>query len=104
MTATGPEQVAFLRDAGVPLTSELHKTFTTVAAPTRLAYRSLIDFVPDCQPYEHLTTSDIDPAGDRTNVVMTLDALHDETWTLEHRAHRRSDLDNLAAAIRCRTR
>src|SRR5450755_3894589 len=103
MTATAPEQVAFMRNTGNPLSTEVRKTFTEVAPPTRLAYLSLIDFVPDHEPYEHLTTIDIEPAGDRTNVVMTVDPLHDETWTQQHRAHRGNELDNLEAAIRRRT-
>jgi uncharacterized protein YndB with AHSA1/START domain len=103
MTATAPEQVAFMRNTGNPLSIELRKAFTEVAPPARLAYLSLIDFVPDHEPYEHLTTFDIEPAGDRTNVVMTVDPLHDETWTLEYRAHRGNELDNLDAAIRRRT-
>ena len=103
MTATGPEQVAFMRDTGNPLSAPVCKTFTEVAPPARLAYRSLIDFVPGHDPYEHLTTIDIEPAGDHTNVVMTLDPLHDEAWTRQHRAHRVNELDNLEAAIRRRT-
>jgi uncharacterized protein YndB with AHSA1/START domain len=103
MTATAPEQVAFMRNTGNPLSIEGRKTFTEVAPPARLAYLSLIDFVPDHEPYEHLTTIDIEPAGDRTNVVMTVDPLHDETWTQQHRAHRANELDNLEAAIRRRT-
>lgn len=103
MTATAPEQVAFMQNTGNPLSVELRKTFTEVTPPTRLAYLSLIDFVPDREPYEHLTTIDIEPAGDRTNVVMTVDLLHDETWTRGYRAHRGNELDNLEAAIRRRT-
>jgi hypothetical protein len=63
----------------------------------------LIDWLPDHQPYEHLTVVEIEPAGDRTRVVMTLDPLHDESWTQEYRAHRASELDNLQAAVRRRT-
>jgi len=100
MTATGPEQVAFMRETGNPLSMVVRKTFTEVTPRTRLAYRSLIDFVPGHEPYEHLTTIDVQPAGDRTNLVMTLDPLHDETWTGQHRAHRGNELDKLAAAIR----
>jgi uncharacterized protein YndB with AHSA1/START domain len=100
MTATAPEQVAFMRNTGNPLSVELRKTFTEVAPPARLAYLSLIDFVPGHEAYEHLTTIDIEPVGDRTNVVMTVDPLHDETWTQGYRAHRGNELDNLEAAIR----
>jgi len=103
MTATAPEQVEFMRTTGNPLSVELRKTFTEVAPPARLAYLSLIDFVPGQEPYEHLTTIDIEPAGDRTNVVMTIDPLHDETWTQGYRAHRGNELDNLEAAIRRHT-
>src|SRR5919201_3906737 len=103
MTATAPVQFEFMKSAGMPLSTESRKTFTEVAPPTRLAYLSLIDFVPDHEPYEHLTTIDIEPAGDRTNVVMTVDPLHDETWTQGYRAHRGNELDNLEAAIRRRT-
>ena len=103
MTATAPEQLAFMQCTGNPLSIELRKTFTEVTPPARLAYLSLIDFVPDHQPYEHATTIDIEPAGDRTNVVMTVDPLHDETWTQGYRAHRGNELDNLEAAIRRRT-
>jgi len=102
MTATAPEQVAFMRNTGNPLSIEVRKTFTEVAPPARLGYLSLIDFVPGQEPYEHLTTIDIEPAGDRATVVMTIDPLHDETWTQGYRAHRGNELDNLEAAIRRR--
>jgi uncharacterized protein YndB with AHSA1/START domain len=103
MTATAPDQVAFMRDTGNPLSIEVRKTFTEAAPPTRLAYRSVIDFVPGHEPYEHLTTIDIEPAGQRARVVMTADPLHDETWTQGYRAHRGNELDNLDAAVRRRT-
>jgi uncharacterized protein YndB with AHSA1/START domain len=102
MTATAPEQVAFMKETGNPLAVELRKTFTEVAPPARLAYLSLIDFVPGVQPYQHLTTIDIEAAGDRTTVVMTIDPLHDETWTQGYLAHRGNELDHLEAAIRRR--
>jgi uncharacterized protein YndB with AHSA1/START domain len=102
MTATAPEQVEFVNRLGLPLTSEFRRTFTEVVRPARLAYLSLIDFVPDVEPYEHLTTVDIEPAGNGTRVVMTIEPLHDETWTQEYTAHRDSELSNLEAALRRR--
>ena len=103
MTATAAAQVAFLEETGNPLTVELRKTFTEVTPPTRLGYRSLIDFIPGHEPYEHLTTIDIEPAGDRTHVIMMIDPLHDETWTRGYLAHRGNELDNLEAVIGRRT-
>lgn len=103
MTATGAEQIAYVRNLGMPLSNEFCRTFTEVAPPTRLAYRSLIDFIPDRDPYEHVTTIDITPDGERATVVMTLDRLHDEAWTQDYRDHRERELDNLEATIRRRT-
>ncbi|NES27854.1 SRPBCC domain-containing protein [Micromonospora terminaliae] len=100
MTATAPEQVAFLDRTGNPVSVELRKTFTEVTPPARLAYRSLIDFVPDQEPYEHLTVIDIEPVGDRTKVIMTLEPLHDDTWTQGYCAHRAEELANLEALLR----
>jgi uncharacterized protein YndB with AHSA1/START domain len=104
MTATAPEQIAFMQNTGNSHSTEFRRTFTEVAPPTRLAYVTPIDFGPDQEPYEHLTTIDIQPAGDRTHLVMTVDPLHDETWTRLHRAHRSSELDHLEATIRRRTK
>lgn len=50
MTATALEQVEFMRNAGLPLTSTSRKRFTEVDRPQRLAYMSLVDFVPDTPP------------------------------------------------------
>jgi hypothetical protein len=55
MTATGPEQIEFMQNAGMPLTTQSRKTFTEVIAGRRLAYNSLVDFAPGVEPYEHLT-------------------------------------------------
>lgn len=99
MTATAPEQVAFVESLGLPLASEFRKTYVEVAPPKRLAYLSLIDFVPDQEPYEHLTVIDLEPAADGTTLIMAVNPLHDEAWTQEYRDHRSSELDNLDAAI-----
>jgi uncharacterized protein YndB with AHSA1/START domain len=98
MTATGPEQVEFMKNAGMPLATESRKTFSEVSPPTRLAYLSLIDFVPDHDPNEHQTVVEITPLGDQTKVVMTVDPMHDETWTERILAGRNNELDNLEAA------
>jgi uncharacterized protein YndB with AHSA1/START domain len=99
MTAVSPEQVAFIQNLGMPLANEFTRTFTEVSAPARLSYRSVIDFIPDHEPYDHVTTIDLEPDGDRTNLVMTMDPLHDAGWTQEYSAHRAAELDNLKAAI-----
>ena len=96
MTASGSEQIEFMRNAGMPLTTESHKTFTVVRPNTRLAYLSLVDFVPNHKPYEFLTVVDLTETDGRTRVVMTVDRMHDEVWTQRLVAGRENELNNLA--------
>lgn len=99
MTATAPEQVEFMQSAGLPLTTESRKRFTEVAEPTRLAYSSLADFIPGVEPYEFMTTVDIEPVDDGVRVTMAVDAMHDDVWTERLLAGRRNELENLARAL-----
>ncbi|MGH2936467.1 MAG: SRPBCC family protein [Gaiellaceae bacterium] len=95
-TATGEEQIAFMQSVGMPLATTAEKRFTTVEPHRRLAYDSLVDFVPGMDAYWQATTVEIEPDGDGSHVVMTMDALHDEEWTQRLIAGRASELDNLA--------
>lgn len=99
MIAVGPEQVAFMESAGLPLRSASRKTFTTVERPHRLGYRSLIDFVPGVEPYEHLTEIELRAVEGGTEVVMEMEPLHDADWTGRLLAGRSNELDNLEAAL-----
>ncbi|GAA2063793.1 SRPBCC family protein [Leifsonia soli] len=99
MTATGPEQVAFMEQNGLPLSTESRKIFTTVERPTRLGYRSLIDFVPGHEPYEQLTEIELEPADGGTRVIMRVEPLHDDVWTERLLAGRANELDNLARLV-----
>jgi uncharacterized protein YndB with AHSA1/START domain len=64
MTAVAPEQVAFMRRAGMPLTSECKVTYTEVSPPSRLAYKTLADFVPGVAPYEVATVVELKATAD----------------------------------------
>ncbi|MFF9562484.1 SRPBCC domain-containing protein [Leifsonia sp. NPDC014704] len=99
MTATAPEQVAFMEQNGMPLSTTSRKTFTTVERPTRLGYRSLIDFVPGHEPYEQLTEVELEPVDGGTRVIMRVEPLHDDVWTERLLAGRANELDNLARLI-----
>ena len=100
MTAVAPEQKEFMSAAGLQMTTESRKTFTEVDRPHRLAYRSHVDFVPDREPYEHLTVVEIQPEGEGTRVAMTVDPMHDEEWTARVLAGRNNELDKLAEVVR----
>lgn len=99
MTATAPEQVAFMTEHGMPLTTVSRKTFTELAEPTRIAYTSLVDFVPGHEPYEHLTTVDLAQDGGATTVTMTVEPLHDDVWTERLLTGRAMELDHLGALL-----
>lgn len=99
MTAVAPEQIAFMQQFGMPLLTESRKTFTEIAEPHRLAYRSLIDFVPDHEAYEHLTVIDLEPHEDGTRVVMRMEPMHDDVWTQRLVEGRSNELENLARLV-----
>lgn len=99
LTATGPEQVAFMEGAGLPLESHARKRFTEVDPPRRLAYVSEVDFVPGLEPYDHLTTVDLHPEAGGVRVVMTVEPMHDEVWTERLVAGRTNELDNLGRLL-----
>lgn len=99
MTAEDPAQVAFLEQNGLPLSTQARKVFTELQPPTRIAYRSLIDFVPDHEPYEQLTIVDLEPTDDGTRVVMQVEELHDDVWTERLLAGRTNELENLARLV-----
>ncbi len=99
MTAVAPEQVAFMEQNGMPLSTESRKRFTVVEEPSRLAYASVIDFVPDHEVYEQLTEIELHPTQDGTRVVMRVEPLHDDVWTQRLLAGRANELDNLVALV-----
>lgn len=99
MTAVAPEQIAFMEQYGMPLATESRKFFVDVEEPSRLSYRSVIDFVPDHETYEHLTVVELSPEGEGTRIVMHIEPLHDEVWTERLTQGRTNELDNLAALV-----
>jgi uncharacterized protein YndB with AHSA1/START domain len=99
MTAVGGEQVAFMESIGMPPTTESRKTFTAVEEPRRLAYDSLVDFVPGVAPYWFGTVVELKPVDGGTRAVMTVDPLHDEEWTQRLVAGRSNELENLGRAL-----
>jgi uncharacterized protein YndB with AHSA1/START domain len=99
MTAAAPEQVEFMRNAGMPLTTRSRKRFTEIAPTTRLAYTSLVDFVPDVPPYEFHTVIDLEPVDEGVAVTMAVEAMHDPVWTERLLAGRANELDNLARVV-----
>jgi uncharacterized protein YndB with AHSA1/START domain len=95
MTAVAPEQVAFMKRAGMPLSTECRVTYTEVSPPGRLAYKTLTDFVPDVPPYEVATVVELRATVDGVKITITFDAMHDDVWTKRARAGHEGQLRKL---------
>lgn len=81
MTANGPDQIDFLKKAGMPVTTESRLTYTEVTPPRRLAYSHTADFIPGVKPYEVPTTIELEETPDGVKMTLTFTAMHDEQWT-----------------------
>jgi uncharacterized protein YndB with AHSA1/START domain len=95
MTAVAAEQVQFMQRAGMPLTTEARVTYTEVAPPGRLAFKTLADFVPGVTAYEVGTLVELQAMAAGTRLLLTFDAMHDDVWTERARAGHESQLRKL---------
>ena len=99
MTAVAPQQVAFMKKAGMPLTTHAKVTYTEVSAPDRLAYKTRADFIPGVEPYDVATVVELQKTRDGVKLVISFDAMHDEVWTQRARAGHESQLRKLDALL-----
>jgi len=95
MTATAPDQVDFMKQAGMPTATDVSIVYTAIEPRRRLGYKSLADFIPGTEPYEVETTVVLDPRPDGVRMVLTFDAMHDEQWTERAVAGHESELGKL---------
>ena len=102
MTAVRAQEIAFMKQAGMPLATEARVTYTEVRPKTRLGYRTLADFVPGVEPYEVGTVVDLQVVGEGVRMVLTFDAMHDAQWTEQARAGHESQLRKLDALLAAR--
>jgi uncharacterized protein YndB with AHSA1/START domain len=80
-TAVAPEQVAFMKQAKMPLTTEVLVSYTEVVPHARLGYWTLADFVPGMEAYTVQTLVELHPGPGDVRMVLTFDAMHDDRWT-----------------------
>lgn len=102
MSATRAEEVEYMLQAGMPLTTEHTLTFTEVDPPRRLAYKDLADFIPGVAPYEVRTVIELSEVEEGVHVVVTFDRMHDEHWTELAKLGRESELERLAKLLAAR--
>ena len=81
MTATGSDQIDYMKKAGMPVTTVSRLTYTEVDPPRRLAYSQLADFIPGVEPYQVPTTVELDSTPLGVRMILSFQAMHDEHWT-----------------------
>jgi uncharacterized protein YndB with AHSA1/START domain len=99
MTAVAPEQAAFMKRAGMPLSTQCRVTYTEISPPSRLAYKTLADFVSGVVPYEVATVVELKATADGVKLTLTFDAMHDDVWTERARAGHESQMRKLDALL-----
>ena len=102
MTATAPDQVDFMKKAGMPVATESRLTFTEVDPPRRLSYNQLADFIPGIEPYLVETQLELEATDGRVRMTLTIEAMHDEQWTDMAVKGWENELDNLAQVLAAR--
>ncbi|NOK20671.1 SRPBCC family protein [Corallococcus carmarthensis] len=95
MIASAPEQIAFMKQAGMPLSSPSSLTYTELTPQTRLGYRHAVDFIPGVTPYNVTTVVAFEAKGDTVRMVVTSDAMHSEEWTKRASMGMESQLNKL---------
>ena len=81
MIADAPEQIAAMKRLGHAVQHETRGKFGEFKKHERLVLNHVIDFLPGVKPYESTIEVDFFPEGDRTRMVVTLHAMHDEQFT-----------------------
>lgn len=102
MTATGPEQIAFMKRAGMPVATQTRLRYDEVVPPRRLATTNLVDFVPGVETYENGTLIELETAGAQVKLCLTVDAMHSEEWTQRAVMGWEGELGKLAKALAAR--
>jgi uncharacterized protein YndB with AHSA1/START domain len=81
MIAHAPEQVAAMRQLDRPPSHEVNARFGEVQPLERLAIINSIDFLPEVETYESTILVEFFRTGSGVRMVVTLDPMHDETFT-----------------------
>jgi uncharacterized protein YndB with AHSA1/START domain len=99
MIATAPAQIAFMKQASMPLVVESRITFDQVSPPHRLAYTHLADFIPGVEPYNVATTVELKATGTAVHMILSFDAMHEQLWTDRAVMGWESELGKLEAVL-----
>jgi uncharacterized protein YndB with AHSA1/START domain len=102
MRAIAPDQIDFLKKAGMPLVNEHPVTYSAVEPPRLLAFRELVDFVPGVPPYDVATSVSLEAVAAGVRLLVTFEAMHDEHWTRLAAMGKEMELDRLGQLLASR--
>jgi len=81
------------------VTTQSVVTYTEVVPLKRLAFNQLVDFVPNVKPYQVAMAVEFETSAGGVKIALTLDAMHDESWTKMALMGWESQLDKLAKLL-----
>ena len=81
MTASGADQIAFMKSAGMPLGVDGTIVYSEIVPHKRIAYTHLADFIPGVKPYDVATQVEFHQEGPTVRMVVTFNAMHSDEWT-----------------------
>jgi uncharacterized protein YndB with AHSA1/START domain len=102
MTAVEPAQVQFMKQAGMPLTTEARLTYTEIVSGKSIAYTHRADFIPGVEPYDVGNKVEFIAEGGHVRMVVTLDPMHSDEWTQRAAMGMESQIGKFGRAIAAR--
>lgn len=81
MIAATPEMITAMQQMGAPISHPTTSSYAELRPYSRLVLRNVIDFLPGVEAYESHIAVDLFTVGDRTRMVVTLDAMHNDDFT-----------------------
>ena len=99
MTATAAPQIAFMKQHGMPLSTQTKITYAEVLPHKRLRYINLVDFVPGVTAYDVGTLLELEEREGRVHMRLTLDPMHAPEWTQRAAMGWQSELGKLEVLL-----
>ena len=99
MIADAPEQIAAMKQAGMPISHGTHGTFTELVLHERLRLTHIIDFIPGVTAYENNIDVSFIPDGSQIRMVVHIGQHVTEEWTARSVEGFTSQLQKLPAAL-----
>ena len=99
MTAVDPGMVAFMKQSGMPVTTETSFTYTAIVPNRSIAWSHRADFIPGVTPYDVGSKVEFFVEDKNVRMVVTLDPMHTDEWTQRATMGWESQLGKLARAV-----